>query len=179
MQKTPQIHIIIALAGLIGFSVLFSACSNPFAPGLSDIQNENAVLGDQKTVEGLFQNFKYSYIFQDTVVYGKLIAADFTFSHKPYDLDDFVTWGRDEEMASTASMFRGTQRLNLVWFEISQAITDTIDGVIMKDIYRNYSLTVSFSASDQVSVDGTANFLIVRKDASEDWQILRWRDASF
>ena len=45
----------------------FLSC-NPFAPGIEEGNTSySSLLGDQNTIEGLFQNFKYAYTLKDTL----------------------------------------------------------------------------------------------------------------
>ena len=57
----------IALA--VVFVLVVAGCTNPFAPSLAEQAPDTPILGDQRTVEGVFQNFRYSYLFRDTLVY--------------------------------------------------------------------------------------------------------------
>ena len=59
--------------------ILFASCENPFSPKLAGNIIEETVLGDQTTVDGVFKNFRYAYIFKDTLVYGNLLTDNFTF----------------------------------------------------------------------------------------------------
>jgi len=164
----------------ICLSILFSSmlfiisCNNPFAPGLAEDGSEHSILGDQKTVEGVFQNFRYSYIFKDTVVYGNLLHNDFTFVYRDYDRGVDVSWGRDEDMLSTNGLFQGTQNLDLIWNDIVLEIGDST----LKDISRSFNLTVMFSASDVIRVQGRASFRLKRNNTQEIWRIIQWRDES-
>ena len=69
------------------FIFLFSSgCVNPFAPGLDESPDGNfGLITDQKTVDGVLQNFKYAYTFRDSTLYGKTLANNFLFLYKDYD----------------------------------------------------------------------------------------------
>lgn len=162
------------IAVLIVILINISACTNPFAPKLAEDGSENSILGDQTTIEGVFQNFRYSYIFKDTVVYGNLLHDDFTFVYRDYERGVDVSWGRDEDMISTYGLFQGTQNLDLIWNDIVLEIGDSL----LKDISRSFNLTVMFSASDVIRVQGRASFRLKRNTSDEVWKILQWRDES-
>lgn len=162
------------IAVLIAILFNVSACTNPFAPKLAKDGSENSILGDQKTIDGVFQNFRYSYIFKDTVVYGNLLHDDFTFVYRDYERGVDVSWGRDEDMLSTYGLFQGTQNLDLIWNDIVLEIGDSL----LKDISRSFNLTVMFSASDVIRVQGRASFRLKRNTSDEVWKILQWRDES-
>jgi hypothetical protein len=158
-------------------AVTVSAC-NPFAPGLTDSTGgTQSVLGDQRTIEGLFENFAYAYKnHQDTTNYGKLIGGEFTFLYRDYDRGVDVSWGRDEEMRTTSSMFQNVQQLDLVWNNIvsSSINADSTQATVS----RNFNLTVMFNPGDVIGVDGYANFTLERRQAQDPWMIVRWRDES-
>jgi hypothetical protein len=89
-------------------------CFNPFSPAIDNtITNEN-IISDQKTVEGVFQNFKYSYTFKDTSIYGQLLATDFVFTYFDYDLGIDVSWDRTTDMRTTEGLFTNSQDLRLI-----------------------------------------------------------------
>ncbi len=156
------------------FFISITSCNNPFAPGLAKDGSGQSILGDQTTIEGVFQNFRYSYIFKDTVVYGNLLHDDFNFVYRDYDRGIDVSWGRDEDMISTYGLFQGTQNLDLIWNDIVLEIGDST----LKDISRSFNLTVMFSASDVIRVQGRASFRLKRNSGADIWKIIQWRDES-
>lgn len=166
------------LIAIFSFLVLFlvsqQSCINPFAPGLSNAQNGDDILGDQKTVEGLFQNFRYSYIFKDTLVYGGLLNDDFRFIFRDFDKGVDESWGRDEDMRTTAGLFQGTQNLDLNWNDVINSVGDTL----LQDISRGFNLTVIFSPTDVVTVFGRVNLIITRPNTQSVWKISQWKDES-
>ena len=151
------------------------SCANPFAPKLNDSPNGgSSILGDQRTVEGVFQNFKQAYLFRDTTIYGQLLASNFIFVYKDYDKGVDVFWGRDDDMRSTYGLFQNAQRLDLVWNS-----TISIDGDSLQlTLTRNFNLTVTFNPGDIQHVDGYANISLERLQQSDNWRITRWRDES-
>ena len=170
-----SLRIKILITTLLSIAAVFViSCNNPFAPGLEKIEQEGAFLGDQKTIEGVFKNFRYAYTFRDTVVYGKLLHDDFTFIYRNYDKGVDQTWGRDEDMRATSRMFNGTQNLDLIWNDI---VIDVGDSTL-RDVSRSFILTITFSASDVVNIHGRANFRLKRQNTDEIWKILQWRDES-
>lgn len=161
------VTMVIAVAALIAVS-----CDNPFAPGLADNAGFDAVIGDQRNIEGVFKNFRYAYTFKDTSVYGNLLDEEFIFVYRNYDRGVDVSWGREEDMRSTAGLFAAAQNLDLIWNEIAVQIGDSV----LLDISRSFSLTITFSPEDVVRLDGRANFRLKRDDPEEVWKIVRWRD---
>lgn len=159
---------------VFSFLIFLQSCINPFAPSLDKSNTNNDIIGDQKTVEGLFQNFRYAYVFKDTLVYGNLLADDFTFIYWNYDQGTNQTWGREEDMRSTAGLFQAAQNLDLIWNEVVISIGDTL----IKDISRGFILNIIFSPADVVRLQGRVNLRIKRNSADEDWKISIWRDES-
>lgn len=162
--------VVIILIGAMGF---VSSCFNPFAPRLAQ-QSGGTLLGDQRTLDGVFQNFRYAYIFKDTLTYGQLLAPNFVFIYRNYDRNVDVTWGRDEEMFSTNGLFRTAQTLDLVWNEIIFSSGDSLSTTIQ----RGFNLTITFNTSDVIRLDGRVNLSLIRDKPSDVWMIRRWRDES-
>ncbi|MFA6541927.1 MAG: hypothetical protein WCT99_10030 [Bacteroidota bacterium] len=157
--------------------VLVAGCTNPFAPALDTSTTDGtSILGDQRTTDGVFQNFKQAYAFRDSSIYGQLLAPNFIFVYRDYDKGVDVFWGRDDDMRTTYGLFQNVQRLDLVW---NTTIFANIDPDSLRgSITRNFNLTVTFSASDVVRVDGYVNLSIERTSKSDYWLITRWQDES-
>ncbi len=149
-------------------------CDNPFAPRKVSRAQTAAGLGDQTTIEGLFQNFRYAYMTKDTLVYGRLLDTNFSFIYRDYDSGIDHTWGRDEDMISTTGLFQGCQSLDLLFNDVVTAVGDSLT----QDISRGFNLTITFSASDIVFLQGRVNLRIARANVSDKWMIQRWRDES-
>lgn len=160
--------IIISLFTLI----VLSSCVNPFAPALDEtISGEEGLITDQKTVSGVFQNFQYAYSFKDTTIYGDLLAKDFIFTYRDYDLGYDISWSRNEEMRVTHGLFQNAQQLDLIWNEIVSMTSDSTN------IIRSFDLMITFNPTDIIDVDGRIN-LTLRKNEDNKWQITNWLDES-
>lgn len=157
------------------FLTLLMGCTNPFAPAFDEnFDGNQPPLSDLTTLEGVFQNFQYSYTFKDTLIYGKLLAEDFIFTYRDYDLGFDVSWARDEDMLTTNGLFRNSERLDLIWNNIILSTEDSTTATII----RGFNLNITFNPTDVVRVDGRAN-LSLRKDLeTKTWQITRWLDES-
>lgn len=158
--------------------VIAAGCDNPFAPGLDTSPSSgSSILGDQRHIEGVFQNFKQAYAFRDSTIYGQLLAQNFIFIYKDYEKGGIdVFWGRDEDIRSTYGLFQNVQRLDLVW---NTMISSAVEEDSLKaTIIRNFNLTVTFSPSDVVRVEGYANWTLERTQTTDNWKITRWRDES-
>lgn len=154
--------------------LVVASCTNPFAPALKKGNREGFSLGDQSTIEGVFKNFSYAYKFKDTLLYGKLLHNDFTFTYKNYDKNIDPTWSRSEDMLATARMFSVAQDLNLLWNDILYSRGDSL----FVDISRSFTLTITFDPTDIVTVFGKAVFYLKRESDGDDWKIIVWKDES-
>lgn len=143
--------------------LLLVSC-NPFAPALDEsLDSGSSILGDASTIDGVFQNIKYTYTFRDTTIYGQLINSDYSFVYRDYERGVEVTWGRDEEMQTTRGLFLNVQRLDLVWNNIVAFSTDSLNTQAY--VSRNFNLTVTFNPSDIIRVDGYATLALAVESA--------------
>ena len=154
--------------------ILIIGCTNPFAPKLSDKPEEGSILGDQTTVDGVFQNLRYAYQFKDTLIYGNLLNDDFRFKFTNYETSMDESWGRDEDMLTTSRLFQASKSIDLTWNDVTNEIGDSV----LKDISRGFNLNVVFSSNDIINVYGRVNLRITRKTTQDEWKISIWRDES-
>lgn len=136
-----------------------------------NISGDDGLITDQTNINGVFQNFQYAYSFRDTTIYGDLLAKDFIFTYRDYDLGFDISWGREEEMRVTYGLFQNVQRLDLIWNEIVSLTSDSTN------IIRSFDLTITFNPTDIIDVDGRVN-LTLRKNENSKWQIVNWLDES-
>jgi hypothetical protein len=154
---------------------MLTGCKNPFAPAL-DITpgGPTSTLSDQKTIDGVFQNFQYAYTFKDTTIYGQLISSDFVFTYRDYTQGFDVSWGRDDEMKTTYGLFQNTQQLELIWNNIVLSTQDSLTA----DVVRGFDLTITFDPTNVVQLDGRVD-MSLRKDPNTGiWVITKWIDES-
>jgi hypothetical protein len=155
--------------------IFVAGCLNPFAPGFDKSSGpQNSILGDQTTIDGVFQNFRYSYTFRDTTIYSQLLDRDFTFVYRDYERGFDVSWGRDEDMRTTYGLFQNVQNLDLIWNNIISFSGDSLKS----NVTRGFNLTVTFNPNDITRVDGYANLTLERSAAGGNWKISLWRDES-
>lgn len=156
-------------------SFLFiSSCTNPFAPTLSNNQDSNNVISDQRNVNGIFNNWSYAYKFKDTLVYGNLLDRNFTFAYRNHEKGLDLTWSRDQEMISTYRIFSAANTLDLAWNDQINSIGDSLNT----QISRGFTLKIVFSADEIVQIQGRATVVLIRPNINTDWRILFWRDES-
>ncbi|MER3525399.1 MAG: hypothetical protein C4326_15500 [Ignavibacteria bacterium] len=154
--------------------VLTSSCLNPFAPKLDTSPAQSSC--DPMTPEGVFRCLQVAYTFRDTTVYAPLLDESFVFIWRDYDNGGIdVTWGRDTELRATYGLFTNSQKLDLIWNNIT---TQTDSAQVRTTIVRGFNLTITFNPSDITRIDGYANITMSRPSASAPWKIVRWRDES-
>lgn len=159
---------------IIGILLLIfsQGCINPFAPKLdTELGDQSSIISPQKSIEGLFQNFKQSYTFKDTTIYGGLLTSKYSFIYRDYDLSVDVSWGRDEDMKVTYGLFQNSQRLDLIWNNIISMSQDSTN------IIRSFNLTITFNPTDIIYIDGRVN-LDIEKNNKGVWKIVNWVDES-
>jgi hypothetical protein len=157
---------------LIVLAPLLESCFNPFAPKIDTSGGNENILSDQKTIEGLFQNFKYSYTFKDTTIYGQLLTDDFVFTYFDYDLGVEVSWDRPTDMKTTNGLFLNTQSLNLIWNNI---VFQEGDSVFV-DVKRSFNLTITFNPNDIINFYGFVDLTLMRPSTADIWRIKKWKD---
>lgn len=164
------------LLTIVSLICTLASCTNPFAPAIAERDSSVPILGDQRTIDGVFQNFRFAYVFKDTLTYGKLLDRSFTFVYRNYDksppLD--VTWGRDEDMLATQGLFNASQNLELLWNDVIVSDGDSL----VQNISRGFNLTITFSPSDVIRAQGRVSLRLERSAADDIWKIVRWRDES-
>lgn len=153
---------------------VLNSCDNIFSPKI-DNTGSSSIITDQKTVEGLFQNFKYAYTFKDTLVYGDLLTTDFIFIYRDYLKGFDVSWDRQTEMRTTNGLFQNSQRLDIIWNNIVFQSGDSLNV----SIKRSFNLSITFNPSDIVLLNGFVDMTLTRPTADDKWRIQRWRDESF
>ncbi len=153
------------------------SCQNPFAPAIDyNAGSSNTTLGDLKSIDGIFQNLQTAYTTKDTLIYGKLLSEDFSFSFRDYDQGFDVTWGRVEEMRITSSLFQNSDRLNLIWN--NDILRSVADDSLSAQCVRAFNLVIVFNPSDVARVDGRVNLQFTRSSRAVGWKITHWIDES-
>ncbi len=159
---------------LFSMIVFLNSCDNIFSPRL-DNTTATSILTEQKTIEGVFQNFKYAYTFKDTTVYGNLLGQDFVFTYRDYTSGFDESWDRATDMRTTNGLFRNSQKLEVVWNNIIFQGGDSLE----QNVKRSFNFTITFNPGDVVRINGFADMNFRRNTAEDIWKIVRWRDESF
>jgi hypothetical protein len=168
--------------GLIGlYGLLGSSCLNPFAPALDNELAGDLITG-QATPEEALTNFKYAYIFKDSLLYSNLLDSSFVFQY--FDPEQgasgiFVSWTREVDLKTTGRLLRTFDAINLEW--LNTIATDTLRDV--EGNIKNISLSKSFqldlaSSGARFSVNGFALFTFRQSPSDGKWRIVLWVDKS-
>lgn len=165
-------HINILLVGLI---CMFTAC-NPFAPAIGVGDPFEDLLGDPKTVDGYFTNFRNAYELRDISLYELLIDSSFVFIYNDFDTGIEREWGFGQELETTRRLFESTIEVKLQWNQIiSRQIYEEGTRAIA---VRGFNLSVGLDNGEVFRGDGNVNFLLARPDTTLAWRLIRWRDES-
>lgn len=170
--KLLNLRYVIITAYFLTLGTLFISCFNPFSPSIDNSNSNENIITDQKTIEGLFQNFKYAYTFKDTIIYGQLLTEDFVFTYFDYDLGVDISWDRATDMKTTEGLMSNSQDLKLIWNNIVLQEGDSL----LVDVKRSFNLTITFNPNDVISFFGFVDMTLVRPSAEDKWRIRRWRD---
>ena len=168
---------------------LCAGCVNPFAPtaglveGASDI-----ILTARESPEDVLSNFRYAYIFRDSLVYSELIDSSFIFIYFDPELEGtgrFDSWGRDVELHATARLFTAFPNINLEWNStVFAEYLEEGEGTQVREEFfpdaREARISKGFelAVGGDIKINGTALFSFQRERSGDVWKIVRWRDES-
>ena len=127
---------------------------------------------DLKSPQDVLTNFRYAYNFQDSLIYSELLDSSFQFIYDNYDNPTPFRdhWERDEDLRTTARLFRHFRDINLTWGTMD---VEEIDDAQTK---INVSFSLTFDGGSIIpTLNGKAIFNFVKKKSGK-WQIIRWED---
>jgi hypothetical protein len=164
------------------FSILLlvlAGCWNPFAPEEGNLGGiEQLTLTEQRNPEEVLQNFRYAYIYRDSLVYSRILDTGFVFIYYDSDIGgsgDYAFWGRDTELRTTGRLFRAFDHFTLVWnATLAQDPAVITDSVVTAAITKTFDLSIG--SSIQLTGNAVFNF---NRDTTGTWRISRWQDESF
>jgi len=157
-------------------SVAVIQCFNPFAPKLEDSDKNDLIITAQTTPDEVLQNFKYAYIFKDSILYADLVDSSFVFTYFDPNQESsgrFVSWGRDVDLKTTGSLFRNFDIIDLIW-------NSTIYAFDEED-QAEYSKTFNLSLiknNETINITGNAIFIFKKNEYDKKWRITQWVDES-
>ena len=161
-------------------------CSNLFAPKLAEVEKgTTAILTERLNPNEVLENFRFAYIFADSLVYSELIDTGFIFIFFDPNIEGtgrFDSWGRDIELRATGGLFRAVRNISLEWNstveEIYWSPSDTLpvyfDGADTAKITKGFQLKLG----SEIQLTGTALFSFAKEASAEGWRIVRWIDES-
>ncbi|MCF7807008.1 MAG: hypothetical protein K9M49_05875 [Candidatus Marinimicrobia bacterium] len=156
--------------------LFITGCWNPFAPTQGELETGTLLtLTEQRSPDEVLQNFRYAYIYRDSIVYSELFDTSFVFIY--YDPDvggsgGYNYWGRDTELRTTGRLFRAFDHFTLVWnATISQDTSQ--NGIISQ------TKTFDLSIGGDIFLSGNAIFEFKKDSTASIWRIIRWQDESF
>lgn len=159
----------------IVFLALLTGCWNPFAPTEGSFDGGASLsLTEQRSPEEVLQNFRYAYIYRDSLVYSNLFDTSFVFLYFDPEIggaggNDY--WGRDTELRTTARLFRTFDHFTLIW-------NATISEDSLDVNKRSLTKTFDLSIGGEIFLSGNAVFDFL-SDPEGTWRISRWEDESF
>lgn len=155
---------------------LLSGCWNPFAPTEGDLEGVvGLTLTEQQNPDEVLQNFRYAYIYRDSLVYSELFDTSFIFLYYDPEIGGaggYNYWGRDTELRTTGRLFRAFDHFTLVW-------NATISSDTSRDGKISQKKTFDLSIGGEIFLQGNAIFDFKEDTTSGIWRITRWQDESF
>jgi len=161
-------------AGVLLAAVL--AGCNPFAPALDEGSPFGDLLGDPTTVEGYFTNFRNAYELRDLSLYEPLLDSQFVFIWRDFDAQVDREWRFAQDLETTRRLFANANLVRLQWNQVLSS--DEIVRNLQMRVIRSFNLTITLETGDVFRGDGNVNFLLARRDSTDAWKLLRWRDES-
>lgn len=156
--------------------VLLLAGCNPFAPALEEGDAFGDLMGDPRTVDGFFTNFKNAYELRDINMYEALLDSAFTFIYYDFDAGVERQWRFGQELESTRRLFTRASAVQLRWNQIISE--DVFDADRQAQVVRSFNLLIALDGSEALRGSGNVNFLLARPDSTSAWRLRRWRDES-
>jgi len=152
-------------------------CFNPFAPKLEDSDNNDLIITGQTTPDEVLQNFKYSYVFKDSVLYAELLDSSFVFIYFDPNQESsgrFVSWGRDVDLKTTGRLFRNFDVIDLIW---NSTIYSFFDDENQAEYSKSFNLSL-IKDNETIHITGNAIFVFRKSEYDDKWRIIQWKDES-
>ncbi len=167
----------------------FSGCKNIFSPTLGDLAGGNSIYRmDLASPADVLHNFRYAYIYRDSLMYAMLLDSEFVFVYyQPSDesgTGHYDSWMRDTELKTTGRLLSVFSYVDLLWQTTLDSNYYEIEGdeIVREDNawfetanYADISKSYQLTLGDYYTIIGDAEFRF-RKDTGEKWHILRWED---
>lgn len=158
--------------------VAISHCFNPFAPKLEDSDNSDLIITGQTTPDEVLQNFKYAYIFKDSVLYSDLLDSSFVFIFFDPNQESsgrFVSWGRDVDLVTTGRLFRNFNIIDLIWNSTIYSFVEEPENLV--EYSKSFNLSLG-NNDETLNITGNAIFIFKKSKYDNKWRITQWKDES-
>ncbi|UCE06231.1 MAG: hypothetical protein JSW07_22060 [bacterium] len=157
-------------------SLAIIQCFNPFAPKLEDSDRNNLIITGQTTPEEVLQNFKYAYVFKDSVLYADLLDSSFVFTY--FDPNQGSSgrpesWLRDVDLRTTGRLFRNFDVVDLIWNSTIYAF----DEEDIAEHSKSFHLSL-IKNNETINITGNAIFVFIKSKYDNKWRIKQWIDES-
>ena len=151
-------------------------CFNPFAPKLEESDETELIITEQKNPEEVLQNFKYAYVFKDSVLYSNVLDSSFVFIYFDPNIESsgrFVSWGRDVDLQTTGRLFRSFDVIDLIW----NSTIYQFDDEYRSEISKSFNLSL-IKNDETLNITGNAIFIFKKSEYDSKWRIMQWKDES-
>ena len=153
--------------------LVFLNCINPFAPELGEVgRTANIILTDQKSPDGLLQNFKYAYVFKDSLIYRDLLDDSFQFIYLDTEKNIWDGWDKEKDIKTTSGLFGYFTNIDLQW-NSTNYIEFTSDSAEV-ELSKSFILILD----NEIRIIGDALFKFIREKETGIWLIKQWIDKS-
>jgi hypothetical protein len=169
-------RLILYIPPILLLIILIISCFNPFAPKLEDPGQNDLIITEQTTPDEVLQNFKYAYIFKDSVLYSDLLDSSFVFFYFDPNQEAsgmIQSWGRNDDLRTTGRLFRNFDVIDLIWNTTIYAIEDSNQA----EYSKSFDLTL-IKQNETINITGNAIFVFRKSGYNDKWRILQWKDES-
>jgi len=165
------------------------SCKNIFAPKLGELQGGNSIYRlNQEHPADVLHNFRYAYIYKDSLMYATCLDSEFVFIY--YQADDesgggyYDSWLLDTELKTTGRLLRTFNYIDLIWLTTLDSSFYLLQGDSIAESSEEYFETCNYaefinsyqlSLGDYITLIGNAEFDF-RKNDDGKWHIIRWED---
>ena len=121
-------------------------------------------------------NFRYAYIFKDSLIYSDVLDSSFIFISKNYSSTPptDINWGRDIDIKTTVGLFNHFNVLELNWGSQPEPELDSTSYEYV--LKTTFQLTLD-GGREIPTIKGEAWFTF-KRNQSNVWKISRWEDLS-
>lgn len=153
--------------------ILILSCTNPFAPKLGNIgKTTDLILTEQKSPDELLQNFKYAYVFKDSLIYRDLLDESFQFIYLDTEKNIWNNWDKEKDIKTTTGLFRYFRNINLQWNSTNYLEYDSDSTEV--ELSKSFILILD----NEIRIIGDALFKLKKDGQNGIWYIRQWIDKS-